>query len=65
MTRDGFVFGTLPPVPQRIIDLLRGDRPPSGGDLLYDQLDRVHGAGADLDLLFRSGVDQLAAVYTP
>ena len=61
MPRHGLVTRLLPAVPQVFVDLGRGDRGGRGprGD---DQLHGVQGAGSDLHLLGRAGLDQLLAV---
>ena len=59
MPGTGLVGGLLTAVPEHLIDLGGGHGDRRRGD---DQLDRVHRAGPDLDLLGRTVLDQLAAL---
>jgi len=63
MARRLFVYRRLTTVPEETVDLARSHPRPSLGESRDDQLDSVNGAGADLDLLLRSTLDQLAPLY--
>ena len=58
MPRRGLVDRLLPPIPQHVVELHRGDRV----EATSNQLDGVQRAGADLLLFRRTGRNQLLAV---
>src|SRR5690606_19908865 len=57
---DGLDGRVLAPLPQLVVDGGRGGAGPPG-----EQLDGVHAAGADLDLLGAAGLQQLAPLDAP